>query len=152
MQQRYTRLEQLYGEAVKARDEAIEERDKATVLIALQLQNETEELNKHIESLQSQNKKLNEENEDLRIRLGYAKDDLTKLQQRHIALQLEQEKFLQEKEDALALVKEFENSRENRDGFKAEEKQDEKKMANEKTVCDINIRKMINNINVSYCK
>lgn len=150
MQQRYTRLEQLYGEAVKARDEAIEERDKATVLIALQLQNETEELNKHIESLQSQNKKLSEENEDLRIRLGYAKDDLTKLQQRHIALQLEQEKFLQEKEDALALVKEFENIRGKRDGFKEEEeKQNEKKMANEKTVCDINIRKMINNINVS---
>lgn len=150
MQQRYTRLEQLYGEAVKARDEAIEERDKATVLIALQLQNETEELNKHIESLQSQNKKLSEENEDLRIRLGYAKDDLTKLQQRHIALQLEQEKFLQEKEDALALVKEFENIRGKREGFKEEEeKQNEKKMANEKTVCDINIRKMINNINVS---
>jgi len=75
-------LEQLYSEAVRARDEAVEERDKATVLIALQLESETEELNKRIEILQSQNKKLYEENEDLKIRLGYAKDDINKLQQR----------------------------------------------------------------------
>lgn len=60
-------MEQLYSEAVRARDEAVEQRDKATVLIALQLESETEELNKRIESLQSQNKKLYEENEDLKF-------------------------------------------------------------------------------------
>lgn len=129
-------MEQLYSEAVRARDEAIEERDKATVLIALQLQSETEELNKQIETLQSQNKKLCEENEDLKIRLGYAKDDVNKLQQRHIALQLEQEKCLQEKEDALALVKEFEDSGEKRKSVKEEDKQGEKKMGSEEKVCE----------------
>lgn len=130
-------MEQLYSEAARARDEAIEERDKATVLIALQLQSETEELNKQIESLQSQNKKLYEENEDLSIRLGYAKDDINKLQQRHIALQLEQEKCLQEKENALALVKEFEKNTQKHESLKENEegKQGEKKMASEKTVC-----------------
>lgn len=129
-------MEQLYSEAVRARDEAIEERDKATVLIALQLQSETEELNKQIETLQSQSKKLSEENEDLKIRLGYAKDDLNKLQQRHIALQIEQEKCLQEKEDALALVKEFENSKEKRNRVEQEDKQDEKKMGSKEKVCE----------------
>lgn len=123
-------MEQLYSEAVRARDEAIEERDKATVVIALQLESETEELNKRIETLQSQNKKLYEENEDLKIRLGYAKDDINKLQQRHIALQLEQEKCLQKKEDALALIKEFENSRVVKEGGK----QGDEKMASERTV------------------
>ena len=130
-------MEQLYSEAVRARDEAIEERDKATVLIALQLESETEELNKRIETLQSQNKKLYEENEDLKIRLGYAKDDINKLQQRHIALQLEQEKYLQEKENALALVKEFEfeNSREEVEVVNKEEDiEGDEKMASEKTV------------------
>ena len=108
------------------------------MLIALQLQSETEELNKQIETLQSQTKKLDEENEDLKIRLAYAKGDLNNLQQKHIALQIEQEKCLQEKEDALALVKEFENSREKGESVnKAKEaKQGEKKMASEKTVCE----------------
>lgn len=127
-------MEQLYSEAVRARDEAVEERDKATVLIALQLESETEELNKRIETLQSQNKKLYEENEDLKIRLGYAKDDINNLQQRHIALQLEQEKCLQEKEDALALVEEFEHRRETGEVAKEVDKQGDEKMASEKTV------------------
>ena len=127
-------MEQLYSEAVRARDEAVEERDKATVLIALQLETETEELNKRIETLQSQNKKLYEENEDLKIRLGYAKDDINNLQQRHIALQLEQEKCLQEKEDALALVEEFEHRRETGEVAKEVDKQGDEKMASEKTV------------------
>lgn len=132
-------MEQLYNEAVRARDEAIEERDKATVLIALQLQNETEELNKQIDTLQSQSKKLYEENEDLKIRLGYAKDDLNKLQQRHISLQIEQEQCLQEKDDALALVREFENSREKDESVVKEgDKQDDEKMASEQTVRDYN--------------
>ena len=137
LQQRYTRLEQLYNEAVIARDEAIEERDKATVFIALQLQNETEELNKQIETLQSQNKRLSEENEDLKIRLGYAKDDLNKLQQRHIRLQIEQEQCLQDKEDALALLREFENNRVIWQGEKIKEKkkQDAEKMTDKQTVC-----------------
>ena len=127
-------MEELYSEAVKARDEAVEERDKATVVIALQLESETEELNKRIETLQSQNKKLHEENEDLKLRLGYAKDDINKLQQKHIALQLEQEKCLQEKEDALARVEEFENSRETGEIAKEEDKQGDGNMASEKTV------------------
>ena len=136
LQQRYTRLEQLYNEAVIARDEAIEERDKATVFIALQLQNETEELNKQIETLQSQNKRLSEENEDLKIRLGYAKDDLNKLQQRHIRLQIEQEQCLQDKEDALTLLREFENNRVIWQGEKIKEKkkQDAEKMTDKQTV------------------
>ena len=136
LQQRYTCLEQLYNEAVIARDEAIEERDKATVFIALQLQNETEELNKQIEILQSQNKRLSEENEDLKIRLGYAKDDLNKLQQRHIRLQLEQEQCLQDKEDALALLREFENNRVIWQGEKIKEKKkkDAEKMTDKQTV------------------
>ncbi|KAJ7383694.1 hypothetical protein OS493_026224 [Desmophyllum pertusum] len=134
LQQRYACLEQLYNEAVRARDEAIEERDKATVLIALQLQNETEELNKQIDTLQSQGKKLYEENEDLKIRLGYAKDDLNKLQQRHISLQIEQEQCLQEKDDALALVREFENNKEKDESVVKEgDKQDDEKMASEQT-------------------
>ena len=136
LQQRYTRLEELYNEAVKARDEAIEERDKATVLIALQLQNETEELNKQIETLQTQGKKLSEENEDLKIRLVYAKDDLNKLQQRHIKLQIEQEQCLQEKEDVLALLSEFENNREILIDGRVQEgkKQNEERMASKQTV------------------
>jgi len=136
-------LEQLYSEAVRARDEAVEERDKATVLIALQLESETEELNKRIEILQSQNKKLYEENEDLKIRLGYAKDDINKLQQRHIALQLEQEKCLQEREDALARVEEFENSRETGEVVKEEDKQGVGKMASEKMVRYLKYQKYI---------
>lgn len=136
MQQRYTHLEELFSEAIKARDEAIEERDKATVLIALQLQNETEELNKRIETLQGQNKKLDEENEDLKIRLGYAKDDLNKLQQRHIKLQIEQEQCLQEKEDALALLKEFDNCRDKTQSVEEKDTQDKEKMASERAVGD----------------
>ena len=140
LQQRYDRLEQLYNEAVSARDEAIEERDKATVLIALQLQSETEELTKKIETLQTQNKKLSEENEDLKIRLSYAKDDLNKLQQRHIRLQIEQENCLQEKEDALVLLKELEGRREISKGgsIKEEKELDGKKMTNVQTVCERN--------------
>ena len=140
LQQRYDRLEQLYNEAVSARDEAIEERDKATVLIALQLQSETEELTKKIETLQTQNKKLSEENEDLKIRLSYAKDDLNKLQQRHIRLQIEQENCLQEKEDALVLLKELESKREISKGgcIKEKKKIDGKKMTNVQTVCEQN--------------
>ena len=134
LQRRYTRLEQLYSEAVRARDEAIEERDKATVVIALQLESETEELNKQIETLQSQNKKLYEENEDLKIRLSYTKDDINKLQQRHIALQLEQEKCLQEKEDALALVEGFKNSRKTGKVVKEGDRQGDERMESEKTV------------------
>ena len=129
-------MEELYSEAIKARDEAIEERDKATVLIALQLQNETEELNKRIETLQCQNKKLDEENEDLKIRLGYAKDDLNKLQQRHIKLQIEQEQCLQEKEDALALLKEFDNCRDKTQSVEEKDTQDKEKMASERAVGD----------------
>ena len=127
-------MEHLYSEAVRARDEAIEERDKATVVIALRLESETEELNKRIETLQSQNKKLYEENEDFKIRLSYARDDINKLQQRHIALQLEQEKCLQEKEDALALVEKFKNSRETSEVVKEERKQGDEKMASEEKV------------------
>ena len=129
-------MEELFSEAIKARDEAIEERDKATVLIALQLQNETEELNKRIETLQGQNKKLDEENEDLKIRLGYAKDDLNKLQQRHIKLQIEQEQCLQEKEDALALLKEFDNCRDKTQSVEEKDTQDKEKMASERAVGD----------------
>ena len=140
LQQRYDRLEQLYNEAVSARDEAIEERDKATVLIALQLQSETEELNKKIETLQTQKKKLSEENEDLKIRLSYAKDDLNKLQQRHISLQIEQEKCFQEKEDALVLLKELESKRVifKGDNIKQQKNPDGKKMTNAQTVCEQN--------------
>lgn len=131
LQQRCARLEHLYDEAVKARNEAIEERDKATVLIALQLESETEELSKQIETLQNQSEKLSEENEDLKIRLEYAKDDLNKLQQRHILLQIEQEKCLQEKEDALALLKEFEEKKEL---FKSDWNNNEVRMSNERKV------------------
>ena len=98
------------------------------------MESETEELNKRIETLQSQNKKLYEENEDFKIRLSYARDDINKLQQRHIALQLEQEKCLQEKEDALALVEKFQNSRETSEVVKEERKQGDEKMTSEKTV------------------
>ena len=122
LQQRYTHLEKLYNDVVRERDEAIEERDKATVLIALQLQTETEALNKQVDALQSQNNKLTEDNEDLKIRLGYAKEDLNKLQQRHIKLQIEQEQCLQEKENALVLLGELENKILN-EGVKEETKQ-----------------------------
>ena len=138
LQERYSRLEHLYSEAVKERDEAIEERNKATVLIALQLQTETQELNEQINSLQNENKKLIEENEDLKIRLGYAKDDLNKLQQKHIKLQIEQEQCLQEKEDALALLKELETQKETlkRESNQEVNKQDEEKMANQQMVSE----------------
>ncbi|XP_067046314.1 uncharacterized protein [Acropora muricata] len=112
LQHRYAALEKLYKGAVKDRDQAIEDRDKATVLIALQLESETQELNKEIETLQTENKKWREENEDLKIRLSYAKDDLNKLQQRHIQLQIEQEKCQKEKENTLGLLKEFEQKSE----------------------------------------
>ena len=136
LRQRYSRLEELYSETVKERDLAIEERDKATVLIALQLQSETEELNKQIEKLQIQNRKLDEENQDLEIRLGYAKDDLNKLQQRHIELQIEQERCLQEKEDALAKLREFDNFRDKSHINEVIDKQGEVKMASgEKVGC-----------------
>lgn len=138
LQERYSRLEHLYSEAVKERDEAIEERNKATVLIALQLQTETQELNEQINSLQNENKKLIEENEDLKIRLGYAKDDLNKLQQKHIKLQIEQEQCLQEKEDALALLKELETQKETlkRESNQEVNKQDEEKMTNQQMVSE----------------
>lgn len=123
---------------MKERDEAIEERNKATVLIALQLQTETQELNEQISSLQNENKKLIEENEDLKIRLGYAKDDLSKLQQKHIKLQIEQEQCLQEKEDAIALLKELETEKETlkRENNQEVNKQDEKKMTNQQMVSE----------------
>ncbi|XP_068706499.1 uncharacterized protein [Montipora foliosa] len=121
LQKQYNLLEKLYKETVQARDQAIEERDKATVLLALQLQSESHELNKQIETLQGQNKKLNEDNGDLKIRLRYAKDDLNNLQQKHIRLQIEQEKCLQEKEDALALLKEFKKKREELRGYNLKE-------------------------------
>lgn len=138
LQERYSRLEHLYSEAVKERDEAIEERNKATVLIALQLQTETQELNEQINSLQNENKKLIEENEDLKIRLGYAKDDLNKLQQKHIKLQIEQEQCLQEKEDALALLKELKTQKETlkRESNQEVNKHDEEKMANQQMVSE----------------
>lgn len=104
------------------------------MLIALQLQSETEELNKRIETLQIQNRKLDEENEDLRIRLGYAKADLNKLQQTHIKLQIEQERCLQEKEDALAQVKEFENFRNKSQIVEVIDNQGEAKMTSEQEV------------------
>lgn len=134
LRQRYSHLKELYSDAVKERDQAIEERNKATVLIALQLQSETEELNKRIETLQIQNKKLDEENEDLKIRLGYAKADLNKLQQTHIKLQIEQERCLQEKEDALAQVKEFENFRNKSQIVEVIDNQGEAKMTSEQEV------------------
>lgn len=73
-------LEKLYHEAVTARDEAIEERNSATVVIALQLEKETHELNLKIEELTEANDKLLDENEDLDIKLEYARKDLKKLQ------------------------------------------------------------------------
>lgn len=142
LQQRYAALEELYNKAVKDRDQAIEERDKATVLIALQLQSETQELNKEIETLQNENKKWKEENEDLKIRLSYAKDDLNKLQQRHIKLQIEQEKCQTDKENALALLKEFEKKSEvfQSDCMTEEKITVEEKKMGEKMVCVCNLR------------
>ena len=137
LQKHYNLLEKLYKEAVQARDQAIEERDKATVLLALQLQSESNELNKQIETLQGQNKKLNEDNGDLKIRLRYAKDDLNNLQQKHIRLQIEQEKCLQEKEDALASLKEFKKKREELKGYNVKEEKEsvEERIMAEEMVC-----------------
>ena len=54
-----------------------------------------------IKDLQGEREKLAEENEDLRVRLQYARGDLGKLQQKHISLQLELERCIEEKEDAV---------------------------------------------------
>lgn len=145
LQHRYATLEKLYNEAVKERDQAIEERDKATVLIALQLESETQELNKEIGTLQTENKKWREENEDLKIRLSYAKDDLNKLQQRHIQLQIEQEKCQKEKENALGLLKEFEQKSQalQIDSLKEEKEAVEEKNMDEKKVCISNFRQPV---------
>ena len=145
LQHRYATLEKLYNEAVKDRDQAIEDRDKATVLIALQLESETQELNKEIETLQTENKKWREENEDLKIRLIYAKDDLNKLQQRHIQLQIEQEKCQKEKENTLGLLKEFEQKSEALQiDYVGEEKEAvEEKNMDEKKVCVSNFRQRV---------
>ena len=75
------------------RDEAIEERNKATVLIALQLERETSELTTQIEKLTREKKNIQEKNEDLSVRLEYAREDLSKIKQRLIKQQLEHEKY-----------------------------------------------------------
>ncbi|XP_048590455.1 striated muscle preferentially expressed protein kinase-like isoform X3 [Nematostella vectensis] len=105
---RCSKLEELYKEAVKAKDEAVDERNKATVLIALQLERETAELNERIEKLEEKNDKLELDKEDLEIRLEFSRNDLKKLQQKHIKLQLESERHITERDDALEKLKELE--------------------------------------------
>lgn len=80
LEARCSELEELYKEAVQARDEAIEERNNATVVLAFQLEKETQELNLKIDKLNKENNKLLDENEDLQIKLEYARKDLKKLQ------------------------------------------------------------------------
>jgi hypothetical protein len=75
-----SQLEKLYQEAVQARDEAVEERNRATVILAFQLEKETTELANHIEDLNKKNISILDENEDLSIKLEYARKDLRNLQ------------------------------------------------------------------------
>lgn len=127
LKERNSQLEELYKQAVKARDVAIEERDKATVLIALQLEKESAELNKQIKDLRSERERLLEQIEDFRVRLLYARDDLGKLQQKHIALQLEFEDCVNEKEDALEDIKRLEEDIKN--GLRSEKQVKDNKNA-----------------------
>lgn len=91
-------------------------------MIALQLEKESSELNKQIKDLRSGREKLLEENEDLKVRLQYAREDLRKLQQKHISLQLELEQCINEKEDAIENLKRLEVTRENELGSEVQVK------------------------------
>lgn len=91
-------MQKRYEEAIKEKQDAIHENERATVSFAVHFDQEISVLNNQIETLTQERNKARIGVSDLGIKLENTKYELNRLQREHIKLQLEQEKYLDREE------------------------------------------------------
>lgn len=111
LEKKHLSLDERYQKALKDKQEALEENQRATISFAIHFDEEVAILNDQIKTLIKERDKANTEASDLEIKLTNTKYELHRLQREHIKLQLEQEKYLNREESFADQLKKVEGEK-----------------------------------------